>query len=496
MIGLIAWTWVQSPKHPQRSHFGDDAEYLLGAKSFARHGTPDCRDGDRRAVLARLPKKWRAQAARSYDHPEPWGYFKANDGKVLAWHFWLYPAAVAPFKAVLDRHGLGSRAFLYANLTFFTAALLSLLQLRSQPRLWLLLVPLSFFTPALWFLPLAHTEAFVFSLGLIATTCYLSGRRQLALLFNSLAAMQFQPLAILSLFLFGENVWFYTGGRFDRPTLTKQRYALLKSALAAAIVLIPGLFYYAYFGTPSLVAREGYAKNSLMSLDKLVSMFVDLNTGLLIYLPGVLLLWTWSLVIAAQRSVRTRSIVPLLAPASVVLVLWASTSARIWSYHTQGISRYALYTVPAMLLVIGLQQRAAGRLSRSSIVLVLLALCLQATTHRQFGWFAYRGSDNLHHNPIAKLVLLRKPALYSPPPEIFCSRTLHKRCWIDLNTGYVTNDYLPAVWSTLDETPLKALIQRCDLKSTLHARRWKPEQVERIKAAVCANGEPTYVDFR
>ena len=56
---LVVATCLRSPEHPQLLRFGDDVEYLLGAQSFVRHGSPDYRPGDEADVLANLPKSWR-----------------------------------------------------------------------------------------------------------------------------------------------------------------------------------------------------------------------------------------------------------------------------------------------------------------------------------------------------------------------------------------------------------------------------------------------------
>jgi hypothetical protein len=488
LLGLIAWTCWESPKYPQRTRFGDDVEYLLGAQSLVRHGTADFWPGDEQATLAQLPKKWRGSAGLKYRPPRPSGYFESREGRLYSWHFWTYPAAVAPFKAVLDPRGLGARAFHYANVLYFCAALLTLAQLSTKPRLWLTLLPLAFFTPVLWFLPLVHTEPFVFSLGLVALACALSGRRVLAILFSALAATQFQPLALISLYLCAESLWVY-----------RRRWWTMAGCLAcAAPALVPNAFYYWHFGTASLVTREGYADSRLISFEKLASMFVDLNTGLLVYLPGVLLLWTLCLGSASWRALRERSAWPLLLAASVVLALWISTSARIWNYHTQGISRYALYTVPALLLVIGRELDALPRLRWPWVLAIGAAFGLQALVHGEWGWFEYRGNNNLHHNRIALYVLERWPKLYNPPPEIFCSRTQERRCWINLESGQVTEEFLPAILADASGAPLKALVQPCKPESTLAARAWTPAQAEQIRAAAasCGNGAPRYLDFR
>jgi hypothetical protein len=504
LIVLIAWTCLESPKYPQLSHFGDDPEYLLMAQSFVRHHTPDYRPGDDGELLASLPRTWRNSLLKKYRPPRPSGYFDARDGKLIAWHFWSYPAAVAPIKAPLDRRDMGGRAFHVTNMLLFCAALLGMLQLWQSPRLWACLLPLAFFTPVLWFLPLAHTEPFIFSLGMLAVACYLRARRLLAILFAALAATQFQPLALAVFAVCAQSLWIYAGARWQaqsmRQAARKHALQIAASLVFASVALFPAIYYKYYFGVPSLVTREGYADSRLMSIDKLASMFIDLDTGMLVYLPGVLLLLALCTLLAARRSYRARSITPLLPMAVVIAILWSTTTARVWNYHTQGISRYALYTVPVMLGVIGIELKKLERFGWSSAIVLVATLGLQLVVHRTFGWFHYHGNDNLHHNQIALAVLERWPSLHAPVPEIFCSRTLHRRCWIDLETGYVTDEYLPAVLQDAAGAPRKALVKPCDPGSTLGTRPWTEAEVAMINAlaADCrdpAKRGPRYIDF-
>jgi hypothetical protein len=402
---------------------------------------------------------------------------------------------------VLDRRGLGWRAFHFANLFAFCLALLSLLQLRREPRVWLVLLPLAFLTPALWFIPLAHTEAFVYSLGLAATACWLSDRRILAILLNSIAATQFQPLTVVTLYLAGATLWSYRAGGPLREVLRSRWPAVLACLACTAVAFIPDAFYFLHYGTGSLVTREGFADRRLMSAGKLASLFFDLNTGLAVYLPGVLLLFAWSLYVAIRKAIRARTVAPLVLPAAIFAALYATTSARIWNYHTQGIARYALYCTPALLLAIGLQLRAAKRIGWVVPALTVVGLSLQVLVHDQFGWFGYRGNDNLHHNVVALYVMERWPSLYVPPPEIFCSRTLHRRCWNNLETGQVEHEFLPAMLADARWMPIKALVSPCEPATLLKSPMLTPEQREELLAAAhrcerSGDRTPIYLNFR
>jgi hypothetical protein len=494
---LISRTLIESPKHVQTAHFGDDSEYLLTTESFVRHHSPDFRSEDAPSVLANLPPRWRWAIARKYQGAAPMGYFASRDGRYFCWHFWTYGAVVAPIKLFLAERGLGAQAFGYANCWMFCAALFAMLQLWPSPRVWLVLVPLAFFSPILWFLPFAHTEPFVFSLGLAAVSCLLRRRYLSALLLNSLAATQFQPLALVSLLYCGEALasrlrWRWLWGSF------KASWAYCVACLAcSAVNLAPALFYRHHFGVTSLIAREGFAASRLMSMDKFLSMFIDLNDGMITYMPSLLWLLSWSAVLALRRAVTQRTLRHLLPWVATLGVLWSATSALGWNYQTLGMSRYALYAAPPMLLLVANELRALVRVSIWMQACIVIAFGLQLWVHVTFGWFVYRGHNNLHHNIVANYVLQRWPGYYNPPPEMFCARTLGARCFLDPKTGLVEERHLPVVFTSDEGKPVKALAVTCDPDRLLKAADWTAEQraVIRARLSPCPERVPVYVNF-
>jgi hypothetical protein len=494
---LVTLTWRESSTRGQSFHFGDDADYILMAQSIAEHGSPDARPDDAVAALSQLGKRWSVGVRKRFAAwPHMPGYFPDRKGQLYNWHFWTYPSYVAVFKRRLDSHGLGAIAFALANTVVFCAALLSLLQLWRMPRVWFAIVPLAFFSPLLWFLPLAHTEAFVYSLLLIAVACRLRRRYLLATLISALAATQFQPLALLSGVFAIEGL--FAQRRPDFSAAARLRRGLWFScALAgAAVTLAPSAFYYRHYGVTSVISREGFAASRLMSFDKFRSMFIDLDTGLVTYMPGVLLMLLYSLGLVAIRSARERSVRALIPWAVVAFILWSTTSALNWNYHTQGVSRYALYCTPALLMLIAIELERR-RPSASSFVVIALALGLQLQVHRAFGWYEFRGHNGLHHNVVARYVLERWPSLYRPPPEIFCSRTRRQRCVLDPGTGLVAASELPVIFYDRAGHPRKALAPTCARAQLLGAYGWTSEQAARIRDTLppCEPNRLAYVDF-
>lgn len=487
---LCLWHWGTQPI--QLAHFCDDQEYLTMTTSFVRHHSPEFREGDDRVMLDALPPSWRRSLLWKKFKPgaAPVAYYPSRSGAYYAFHFFTYPAAVAPLRAWLDGRPSASRAHQYFNLIALSIAFSSLLLLASRPRVFWPITLLAFPTPVLWFTTYASTESFVFALGLLALVCQLSERGVLAILFNSIAATQYQPLALLSLFLCGQWLW------TRRATLRRHVPQLIGALASTAIVFVPGIFYYVHFGVPNLIAREGLASTKYMSFRKFAGLFLDLNGGMLLYTPGVLLFLGVATVWAIARARRGEAWGVLLL-VCVLLTFAASTVQRNWNHPTFGVSRYALYGIAPSLMFIAGELRARVVGARMLAALCAYALGLQVAVHRADGWFVYRSNDAAHHSRAATYVLERWPWLYSPHSEIFCERTV-QHCWPDPATGETEAKHLPVLYRDPQGFVRKVLAARCDEAKLLAANWWTSAERDRIHAAMqhCSGPGTLYIDFR
>jgi hypothetical protein len=491
IAALLCAVWVGGARPRQRMHFCDDQEYLTMSTSFVLHGSPEFRVGDDVATLNALPLKWRRQMYRKFAFgAAPTSYFASRTGQWFGYHFFTYPAAVAPLRAWLDGGAHAARAHQYTNLLVFSFALVSLLALRSQPALFWTITPLAFLTPVLWFTAYASTESFVFSLGLLALSCRLTDRIVLAILFNSIAATQYQPLAPLSLLMCGQWLW------SQRAQLGRQVPRALGAIASAALVFVPGLFYFIQYGTPNLIAREGLVSMHFVAFGKFVGLFTDLNGGLFLYAPGVSLVLLVASVGALWRLRTRHQVSGVLLLGCVLFSMFASTVQRNWNHPTFGISRYALYGIAPALLFVGQELRQHTPAPKLLVGLVIVALGLQLMVHQAFGYFEYRGNDSAHHSPLARYVLERWPKYYTPHPEIFCERA-KRQCWPDPLTGEPLPDALPVIWRDSRGTARKILATRCDAAKLLRAAAWSDAERATIQAAMrdCKGRGTLYIDL-
>ncbi len=403
LIALLGVALVARPS-PQ----GDALEYLLMTESLARHGTPEVRAGD---VLSLGRQEARLPLGLNYVYS---GFFDDPSGAWYAIHFWAYSLLAVPARALLRSIGLsGLRAFPLTNVLFLMLALHRVLfALPFRPRSRLALFVLLLASPVLFFVRWPHAEAITFACATLALVELHRGSGVAAALWSALASLQSAPLGFLLVL-----VWLVSVRRDRRPL------SIAAVTGAAALAGIAPLFYWAHFGTPSLIGREAASARNL-SPGRALQLVFDLDIGLLPYLPITVLLAVVAALVALARPRARRLDLALVATTGAIAL--ASTPTGNWNHGTIGPSRYAVWLLPVVLFLVirlreGLGRRAAAVLT---LALVLAAASQAAVVIVKRGPLAE--PDYLEHSWAARLVLDRAPALYNPSHEVFAARTMHE----------------------------------------------------------------------
>ena len=396
---LVGWMLVRVP-----TAHGDSDEYLLTIEAFANHGTPDIRPAD----LASLLSLTRSQVFEGHFGPLSDAVRQAPTGRWYTYHFWLYPLVATPARVALALVRLNplaaaqiTNALLLAAAAWF--ALLAPWLDRRVAGWWSLLTLIG---PPAWFCVWPHPE--VFSFALVTSSLVLaSGRRYLPAAFAAaLAATQNPPLVAVAGALAALSV--RTGHR-----AWSRRAALALAALAPAF--LPPVFYLWTFGRPSLVLGES-ADLRHVSVAKAMSLMFDLNTGLLPYWPGAVLLALAALATSWRRPRPFPH--PAACFAAFGLGALGASAGVLWNFGTSGPSRYAVWLSPFLLL-----PAAQWAVRRRAAVALTAALALDAAV--VFSRLPRWGEDDEHRlSYAAAFVLSRWPALYSPHPDIFRARTV------------------------------------------------------------------------
>jgi len=396
--------------------YGDAPEYLLMTESLARHGSPDLRDGD----LETVKRRFLAHGIEFPPHGRLIGYYKAEDGRRYCYHFWAYSALCLPAKLGLRvLRGDELLALQLTNALLMIATLLCVLlisRLREPQRL--LLNALLLFSPAVWFMLWPHPEVFSFAFAAMALVFMHRERWKTAIFFASLAALQNPQLVLLAAYLWVKGAvrlrarW--RAGLALRLVVPWRK--ALMHALAGSIVLAYPLFYYAHFGTFSIVAQEATSLAKL-SPARALGLLFDLNVGLLPYIPVALLAY----LVLVPRSVLASRRLDRPAQLFLVFVAILLVNTLQWNYNhgTSGPSRYVIWMLPILFFTLASQAR-----TRAWRVTVVAAIVVQAGIVWSRGGLIPR-YDYLRHSPVASFVLEHAPRLYNPDYEVFIKRTLH-----------------------------------------------------------------------
>jgi hypothetical protein len=164
-----------------------------------------------------------------------------------------------------------------------------------------------------------------------------------------------------------------------------------------------------------------------------------------------------AVLIVRRRSFRVEGVLLVVLAAMMAL----SSATGNWNHGTTGPSRYAVWLFPVVTYLVALGPTAQSVLAwpRRGYPLAL-ALAVGA----QVAVASVRGGplsplDYLDHSRMARLVLDRWPALYSPVEEVFRERTAHTEADLDEPFVYSSDGRCRkalARWKHAD-----ALIARC-----------------------------------
>jgi hypothetical protein len=400
--------------------FGDAAEYLLMAESWAVHGSPEVRPGDVEALRRRA-----AASGLPVDPDDALGnYFQGEDQRSYSYHFWLYPLLTMPARWALRVAGADLlRAGPLTNAILFAAALAAVLMAApatafARRSAAALLVS----SPALGFLLWPHPEVLSFSAVTMALVAGARGAAGAAATCAAVASAQNPPLVLLVVF---EAIRPYLAGRLPRWTTR----GLATLGLAALVALASPLFYFALFSTPSMVAGQATGVQPV-SLARALGLIFDLELGLVRYAPlAVAALLGLMPFVAGGRGRR----VEMVLLAVMLAMMLACSATGNWNHGTTGPSRYAVWLYPIVAYVVTIGPTATALLARRPRACAAgLALVVTA----QVAVAAARGGplsplDYLEHSVAARVVLDRWPMRYDPAHEVFRERTAHTEAVVD-----------------------------------------------------------------
>jgi hypothetical protein len=397
---------------------GDFFEYGVTTIALARHGTPDVRAEDAALAAALSPEAgyrtlfltMREHLARGEQVPMP-GLYGGRDG-IFTIHFFAYPALAAlPFRLLMEAGAANPfKAFQFVNFGALWLLGLVMFSYFGSGRRAFAALGLVLLSGGILYANWCSPEMLTAAALLAGMMLFASGRPLAGGLLAGVAAMQNPSLAFFSLFAPLFAALDARGG--PHPARWPGWGAVLAGAgLQGVLALMPFAFGQWQWGRPSIIALYSTDRR-LVGLERLFSYYLDLNQGMILVIPGILVL----LACAFPRRRRRLALAAGLLTALFMLALALPTlSALNWNAGSKGVQRYAFWGAMPLLFLAFSWLRARAHWPR---------LLLGAVFALQLGAMAHaRSYDYREFSPLARYVLDHAPAGYNPDPEIFIERS-------------------------------------------------------------------------
>lgn len=398
---------------------GDVVEYTLATVAIADHGSPDIRLEDIARVRALLPGMFTEpfdlleRGMRAGDQQLYAAFVRGRDGDVFPVHYFGYSLlAAAPFK-LFEALGIPPfKAFQAVNLMAVFALALALRRFfRSETAAWLGLGLFMLCGGALY-LHWTSPECVSAALLLAGLLFYVSGAPLAGSLLAGLAGQQNPTIVFFFAFAPLFKLWLDYDRQLGfgsnlRAQLTRRN--VLGLAAGMAVFALPPLFNLWQFGVPNIIAKL-FSDPGLIGATRLASFYFDLNQGMIIGVPGLLLVLLLLLPRADRRARGTLLLAALLTLALAVPAL----AVLNWNSGAAGVMRYAFWAAMPLAFALLVLLRRLPRWP-AALVVGLAAIQAVAMLHAQ-------RYDYVHFSPAAVRMLAWAPQYYHPEPEIFAER--------------------------------------------------------------------------
>ena len=482
--------------------YGDGLEYYVQLWALASHLSPEIRqsdieslssyvqghdiigmrEGSRESFFSDLAEQMRSRGLGGGL------FFESRSGQYFGLHFWFYSAVCVPIKWTLQVFQANElKAFQFTNATLVALGLAYLLFNTSLSTACRLAIALLLYgVGASYYLPWPHPEILSAVTCLVASVAFLERRLLLSTFACGICALQNPPAAVMIPIIFVSQLDHW----LKLPALAKSKL-VGQFALAGSGSLLPFAFYFVFFGSSSLVVREGYMQSSNIDFSRLYSLLFDLNQGMVVGAGWIMGLM--GLVI----STRLFSCVSPSHPSGIHQVVyredWLLAAMLLmaigvlpqvnWNSGQSVFTRYVLWLCMP-LIVWTVYQWERIDLGRWWLHLVVV---LQLCTVYLFGGFANvdEMSSYVQHKRVPSAVLNRAPWAYNPEPEIFAERTLGRE--LDMGIDKWRKPIFYRVWR--DGTIKKILVHESRLDTI------SEEACGQHSALLTQQGEPIRPDM-
>jgi len=397
---------------------GDGQEYFSVLESFWRHGTPEQRTEDVDAYVRLL-------AAHGFAITRPReGLFVTADGRWYSYHFWLYPLLCVPAKALLHLFRADEfRALALTNAALLLAAIANALRRASPERA--AFVTLALVTPVLAYVRWPHGEVLTWACVLTSLVCIDERNYGRAALFAALGSLHAPPIAALALLAVA------LAANDPAPA---RRARVGRAVLGSGAALASPLFFLATFRVPSLIADVGMADARLVTPSRVAAFVVDLEYGLVAHAPVLVVAAAAGLVCALRRKQWRAHAFALTA---LAMLAGGATTTNMNGAEA-GLHRYAVWVIPVLAWIAA--AHVPWRALFAPRIRPLAATALAAAAAFQFSVVRFAAmhptvDTSYAQSALARFTLEHAPTLYSPEPESFTERILHREAELAWHRG-------------------------------------------------------------
>ena len=379
---------------------GDGQEYVAMAHNLAHGRPPSLSPEELDEAEKLLPPQ--VEGYRLVAHE-----LRGQDGRQDFYHPWAYSLLAAPFLRVAEWLQLPVLSAFSALNALLLILALAVVARRSGPRTALVVLG----GAVLWWVDKAHTEVMTVALLSVALAL-LPVRPALSLVLQGLVGLQNATLGIV---LVASASWLLGRGRL------RERSTRLGLVGGAVLVMVGPLYSLWHLGDLSPLSWT--VLPHWPSLPELLAVLLDTNIGLVFAWPAwfvaTAVATTFCLADASTRREHRDTI--LLVAGAVLVILFAATQpANLNHGGTRGVSRYALWLVPAAVPALARLERSR-RWGRVALLALAGASLLTGLTD----YHPRTEQRYVTPTPVAEWVWRRWPGVVNPLPEVFAERTAH-----------------------------------------------------------------------
>jgi hypothetical protein len=430
---------------------GDGEDYFLMSHALLVRGQPALRGDD--AIALDLARRRTGQGAdtfgsRSRDTfanliesgDESSGFYRAHNGAMYTYHYWLYSLFNVPALAAANVFGFSpSRSFLLTNSLLILLGIFVILfkaEMETWARISLLLIFLLCGTT--FYLSHQGPEVFTACFTMIGLALFRAKRPLLAALAFAAAAQQNPPVGILAASALTFWSWLLLIRFRKHPA---HRLQLAREVIGAicvlAFLLQSPLFYLYNFGTPNLIAGEGWATPELISYNRLLSFYFDLDQGLIRGTPFLLFGLVAAFLFALRHTTVNKR--PLVLGMALIIAGIAmaipTLSTTTWVTVCRVYMRYAYWgAIPFWFAMVCFLENASARQRFWMLGLTILLQGIWVIgVYRLDG----RSVNWRDHSWLAQQMIKNFPEHYNPNPALFTARTAEFRTFLLPNSETV-----------------------------------------------------------